>query len=89
MVSGARIKSENQIIENQFLALQYEERLKDNTIHFVPTMHSFGSSPTQRAHRTIPLASALSELVFEFKAEKSLNRQEFDVLFPEIQYYFE
>jgi len=89
LVSGARIKSENQIIENQFLALQYEERLKDNTIHFVPTMHSFGSSPTQRAHRTIPLASALSEFVFEFKAEKSLNWQEFDVLFPEIQYYFE
>jgi hypothetical protein len=52
-------------------------------------MHSFGSSPTQRSHRTIPLASALSEFVFEFKAEKSLNRQEFDVLFPEIQYYFE
>ena len=85
VVSGVRIKNNNKILENQFLAIQFEETLKNDSIHFIPVMHSFRSSPTQRAHRNVSNPSGQSKLIIEFKAEKSLNQDQIDILFPENQ----
>ncbi len=83
IVSGVTIKTADGIKKDQFLRLQYEEVLKENKIHFVPAMHSYGDSSGFKGHQNISLPSTLKNKIFEFNEGFLLEFAEFHELYLE------
>jgi hypothetical protein len=54
IIEGVKINANEGILEDQELAIQYQEVLRDERVFFEPTFHAYGSKLEVLAHRRIP-----------------------------------
>ena len=75
------IVDNNEIKTNQKIALLYQEVLKDQSIHFLPEMVSYGTSLEQRAHQYGKLPDKIRSIPLEYKNGKMIENFNFDILY--------
>ena len=81
LLIGATIASEGKTTKNQFLVLQYEERLQNKKLFFLPRMVAFSSEkPIQKFHREIKLSDELKTEQIHFSINKIFKNPVFDKL---------
>lgn len=54
IIEGVKINTVEGVLEDQELAIQYQEVLRDDRVFFDPTFHAYGSKLEVLAHRRIP-----------------------------------
>ena len=81
LLIGATIVSEGKTAKNQFLVLQYEERLQNEKLFFLPRMVAYSSEkPLQKFHREIKLSDELKNKQIHFSINKIFKKPVFDKL---------
>lgn len=81
LIIGATIVSDGKTAKNQYLVLQYEERLQDQKIFFLPRMVAFSSEkPLHKFHREVKLSDKLKNKKIHFSINKIFKNPFFDKL---------